>query len=142
MAQKKSKNVLGQVLGDDWDLDAAAEKKEQAADQDSGTDAEASAAGADGMENAVGGEVREKSESAAGVEKAADKKMESVTAAEKQRAMQSETLPQARYRIACKTPVNKEIAGILFVRGIGYTQDAFTASWFEGKGYTVTKVTR
>lgn len=160
MAQKKSKNVLDQVLGDGWDPDATAEKKEEAAVgadaagketaappdeekavQDSSTDAGASAAGAAGMENADGGEVQEKPESAAVVEKSADKKTGSVTAVEKQRAVQSETLPHARYRIACKTPVNKEIAGILFVRGIGYTQDAFTASWFEEKGYTVTKVT-
>ncbi|MBD5468887.1 MAG: hypothetical protein HDR21_12135 [Lachnospiraceae bacterium] len=156
MAQKKSKNVLDQVLGDDWDPDAAAEKKEQEADtagketaaqsdeektaQDSGTDAGASAAGTGGVENADSGEAQERSESAEDTEKDTDKKLESVTAAEKQRAVQSETLPQARYRITCKTPVNKEIAGILFVRGIGYTQDAFTASWFEGKGYTVTKV--
>lgn len=143
MAQKKSKNVLDQVLGDGWDPNAAAEKKEQTADvagketatqpdaekavQDSTTDVEASAAGAAEMKKADGGEEQESSKS--------DER------AEKQRAVQSETLPQARYRIACKTPVNKEIAGILFMRGIGYTQDAFTASWFEGKGYTVTKVT-
>lgn len=159
MAQKKSKNVLDQVLGDGWDPDAIAKKKEEAAVgsdaagketaaqldeekavQDSGTDAEASAAKTVGMENADSGEAQERSESEESAEKETTAKMESVTAAEEQRAEQSETLPQARYRITCKKPVNKEIAGILFVRGTGYTQDAFTASWFEGKGYTV-KVT-
>lgn len=160
MAQKKGKNVMDQVLGNNWDPDAAAEKKEEAAVgadaagketaaqpdaekavQDSGTDAGASAAGAAGMEHTDGGGAQESSKSDEGAEKDADKKMGSETAAEKQCAVQSETLPHARYRIACKTPINKEIAGILFVRGIGYTQDAFTASWFEDKGYTVTKVT-
>lgn len=145
MAQKKNKNVLDQVLGDGWDPDSATvDEKEAAAEkavQESGTDAEASAVGTVEMENPGGGAAKEKSGSGEGAEKDADKKAESEAVAEKPRAVQSETLPQARYRIACGTPVNKEIAGILFVRGIGYTQDAFTASWFEGKGYTVTKVT-
>lgn len=139
MAQKKNKNVLDQVLGDGWDPDSATVgEKEAAAEkavQESGTDAEASAAETAEMENPGGGAAQEKSESDKGSEKDADKKMESEAVAD------TEPVREARYRIACGTPVNKEIAGILFVRGVGFTQDAFTASWFEEKGYTVTKIT-
>lgn len=50
--------------------------------------------------------------------------------------------PQAvpRYKITCRNAFSKEIGGVTFVEGVGYTGDGFTASWFSNKeGYEVVK---
>lgn len=52
-------------------------------------------------------------------------------------ASEPEHKPGKSYIILCPKPVNKEIGGVLFVRGFGRTSDSFTASWFKNKGYTV-----
>lgn len=45
------------------------------------------------------------------------------------------------YRIACRNAVSKEIGGVAFTNGVGYTNDGFTASWFSNKdGYEVSGV--
>ena len=55
----------------------------------------------------------------------------------------ADTAPQetTRYMITCRNTVSKEIGGVTFVKGVGYTEDGFTASWFSNKcGYNVSKV--
>ena len=56
---------------------------------------------------------------------------------------EADTAPQetTRYMITCRNTVSKEIGGVTFVKGVGYTEDGFTASWFGNKcGYYVSKV--
>jgi len=44
------------------------------------------------------------------------------------------------YHIICRNKVTKNIGGVDFVDGVGYTEDAFEASWFASKeGYTVNR---
>lgn len=45
-----------------------------------------------------------------------------------------------KYKIICRNPVSKEIGGVTFVNGVGYTDDGFTASWFRNRGYEVSAV--
>ncbi len=45
-----------------------------------------------------------------------------------------------KYKIICRNPVSKEIGGVTFVNGVGYTDDGFTASWFRNRGYEVSTV--
>ena len=46
--------------------------------------------------------------------------------------------PPNRYKITCRNRITKQIGGVDFVDGVGYTVDAFAASWFETKdGYIV-----
>lgn len=45
-----------------------------------------------------------------------------------------------KYKVICRNPVSKEIGGVTFVNGVGYTDDGFTASWFRNRGYGVIGV--
>ncbi len=43
-----------------------------------------------------------------------------------------------KYRIICRNRIMKQIGGVDFMNGEGYTFDAYAASWFAAKdGYTV-----
>lgn len=158
----KKKNVLDQVLGEGWDPDPAAGGTDGKSAGEAGSvpHAEGSAQNTETEEagNAAAHVEADKAEQ----ESAPDIEADGITAeqegsntektsvtdvpndeppAQESAVQQPDHLYTATgYRIMCGTPVNKEIAGILFVRGVGFTRDAYAASWFEGKGYTVTKV--
>ena len=43
-----------------------------------------------------------------------------------------------KYRIICRNRITKQVGGVDFMNGEGYTIDAYAASWFAAKdGYTV-----
>ncbi|MCM1193341.1 MAG: hypothetical protein NC123_16425 [Butyrivibrio sp.] len=45
---------------------------------------------------------------------------------------------QPLFQITCRNDVSGMIGGVMFVDGIGYTRDAYAASWFANKdGYKV-----
>lgn len=42
------------------------------------------------------------------------------------------------YKVICRNPITKQIGGVEFQNGVGYTEDGYAASWFAAKdGYTV-----
>lgn len=45
-----------------------------------------------------------------------------------------------QYRIICRNKITKQIGGVDFKGGVGYTFDGYAASWFAAKdGYTVER---
>ena len=45
---------------------------------------------------------------------------------------------QKKYMVTCRNKITKQIGGVDFKDGVGYTSDSYAASWFDGKdGYTV-----
>lgn len=72
-------------------------------------------------------------------------KSEAAKAAEQQAvdpeaAKAAEQQPE-QHKIICRNKVTKLIGGVDFKEGIGYTSDAFAASWFAAKdGYIVERV--
>lgn len=50
-------------------------------------------------------------------------------------------LQQKFFRITCRNKVTEMIGGVKFVDGVGYTDDAYAASWFTNKnGYKVDSI--
>lgn len=44
------------------------------------------------------------------------------------------------FKITCRNKVSEVIGGVMFVAGVGYTRDAYAASWFANKaGYRVDR---
>lgn len=44
------------------------------------------------------------------------------------------------YRITCRNRISETIGGVMFVEGVGYTRNAYSASWFANKdGYSVSE---
>ncbi len=44
------------------------------------------------------------------------------------------------FKITCRNSVSEVIGGVMFVAGVGYTRDAYAASWFANKaGYRVDR---
>lgn len=47
-------------------------------------------------------------------------------------------LDKKLFKITCRNSVSEVIGGVMFVAGVGYTRDAYAASWFANKaGYRV-----
>lgn len=50
------------------------------------------------------------------------------------------TVLEKLYRITCRNKISEVIGGVMFVAGVGYTRDAYSASWFANKdGYSVSE---
>lgn len=71
-------------------------------------------------------------------------KTEDIKAAEQQAADPEEAKAaeqqQKQYKITCRNKIAKQIGGVDFKDGVGYTFDGYAASWFAAKdGYTVER---
>ncbi|MCX4341329.1 MAG: hypothetical protein OSJ72_17005 [Lachnospiraceae bacterium] len=60
-------------------------------------------------------------------------------AADPDAAKAAEQQPK-KYKITCRNKIAKQIGGVDFKDGVGYTFDGYAASWFAAKdGYTVER---
>lgn len=63
--------------------------------------------------------------------------LETVSGEESKMGLVPPRLPN-RYKITCRNDITKQIGGVDFENGVGYTADSYAASWFAAKdGYTV-----
>ena len=66
---------------------------------------------------------------------------EDIDAEPEEYRIKSERIQQKIFRITCRNKVTEMIGGVKFVDGVGYTVDAYAASWFTNKkGYEVDSI--
>lgn len=55
-----------------------------------------------------------------------------------QKELQNAEQEEKAFRITCRNNVSGMIGGVMFLGGVGYTRDGYSASWFANKdGYSV-----